>query len=124
MVIYIREPAGERAARAKTTFNKPAANVVVTSEKATFRLETVVEGVTTPWGVDFLPDGRMLVHREGRRACASSRRGSSARAGHRRPGGPSKGQGGLLDVAVHPDYAKNGWIYLSFSDPGPRRHAR
>ena len=30
----------------------------------------------------------------------------------------SKGQGGLLDVAVHPDYAKNGWIYLSYSDPG------
>jgi glucose/arabinose dehydrogenase len=30
-----------------------------------------------------------------------------------------KGQGGLLDVGVHPDYAKNGWIYLSFSDPGP-----
>ena len=29
-----------------------------------------------------------------------------------------KGQGGLLDVAVHPDYAKNGWIYLGFSDPG------
>jgi glucose/arabinose dehydrogenase len=30
----------------------------------------------------------------------------------------SQGQGGLLDVAVHPDYATNGWIYLSFSDPG------
>ena len=29
-----------------------------------------------------------------------------------------KGQGGLLDVAVHPDYRQNGWIYLSFSDPG------
>ena len=29
-----------------------------------------------------------------------------------------KGQGGLLDVAVHPDYRRNGWIYLSFSDPG------
>ena len=30
----------------------------------------------------------------------------------------SQGQGGLLDVAVHPDFAKSGWIYLSFSDPG------
>jgi glucose/arabinose dehydrogenase len=30
----------------------------------------------------------------------------------------AKGQGGLLDVAVHPDYARNGWIYISYSDPG------
>jgi len=31
----------------------------------------------------------------------------------------AEGQGGLLDAAVHPDYAANGWIYLSYSDPGP-----
>jgi glucose/arabinose dehydrogenase len=35
----------------------------------------------------------------------------------------SPGQGGLLDVAVHPDYATNGWIYLSYSDPGPGESA-
>ena len=35
----------------------------------------------------------------------------------------SRGQGGLLDVAVHPDYARTGWVYLSYSDPGPNGSA-
>jgi glucose/arabinose dehydrogenase len=34
------------------------------------------------------------------------------------PAVKADGQGGLLDVAAHPDYAKNGWVYLSYSDPG------
>jgi glucose/arabinose dehydrogenase len=117
MVIYIREQ-GARAAREKTTFNKPTANVVVKSEKATFRLETVAEGVTTPWGLDFLPDGRILVtEKKGTlRIVDKGQLAPDAVTGT--PTVLDKGQGGLLDVAVHPDYAKNGWIYLSFSDPG------
>ncbi|HWJ57251.1 MAG TPA: PQQ-dependent sugar dehydrogenase [Vicinamibacterales bacterium] len=122
MVIYIREQ-GARAAREKTTFNKPAANVVVTSEKATFRLETVAEGVTAPWGIDFLPDGRILVTEKAGtlRIVDKGKLLSEPVSGV--PKVLDKGQGGLLDVAVHPDYAKNGWIYLSFSDPGPEGSA-
>ena len=64
MVVYIRETAG-RAKTAATTFAAPAANVTVQSEKHAFKLETVVEGVDTPWGLDFLPDGRMLITEKG-----------------------------------------------------------
>ena len=118
MVIYIRE-VGARAKREKTTFNKPAANVVVTSEKATFRLETVAEGVDGAMGPRLPPRRPHPRHREGAASSGSSTRASS-------PPEPvtgipavlDKGQGGLLDVAVHPDYRRNGWIYLSFSDPG------
>ena len=117
MVIYIREQSA-RAAREKTTFNKPAANVVVTSEKATFRLETVAEGVTTPWGLDFLPDGRILVTEKAGRLRIIEKGQLLPEPVTGIPAVLDKGQGGLLDVGVHPDYAKNGWIYLSFSDPG------
>jgi aldose sugar dehydrogenase len=118
MVIYIREQ-GARASREKTTFNKPQPNMVVQSEKAAFRLETVVEGVALPWGVDFLPDGRMLVtEKAGRlRIVENGKLNPEPVTGI--PAVWSEGQGGLLDVGVHPNYAKNGWIYLSFSDPGP-----
>src|SRR5690606_13628708 len=99
-------------------YAKPAANAIVKSEQHTFRLETVVEGVTLPWGLDFLPDGRMLVTEKG----GTLRVVQDGRLSEPVTGIPevwSRGQGGLMDVGVHPDYASNGWIYLSYSDPGP-----
>ena len=58
MVIYIRENAA-KAKREATTFAKPAAETNVQSEKHAFKLQTVVEGVKSPWSISFLPDGRM-----------------------------------------------------------------
>ncbi len=118
MVVYIRETAG-KAKTAGTTYAAPAPNVVVPSQKHTFRLETVVEGVTTPWGLDFLPDGRMLIAEKGGALRIADAKGVLVPEPVQ--GVPpvwSKGQGGLMDVAVHPQYAKNGWIYIAYSDPG------
>ena len=118
MVVYIRETAG-KAKAAGANYAAPAANVVVQSEKHTFKLETVVDGVTAPWGVDFLPDGRMLITEKGGTLRIADAKGVLAPEPVRGvPAVWSKGQGGLLDVAVHPQYAKNGWIYISYSDPG------
>jgi glucose/arabinose dehydrogenase len=118
MVIYIREQ-GARFKREKTTFNKPAANVAVQSEKHAFKLETVVEGVEFPWSVSFLPDGRMLVTEKAGRLRIVEKGTLLPAPVRGTPTVLAGGQGGLLDVAVHPDYASNGWIYLSYSDPGP-----
>jgi aldose sugar dehydrogenase len=117
LVIFIRERVDE-AKRAETVFAKPQGHAVVKSEEHAFRVETVAEGFDTPWSVAFLPDGRMLVtEKPGRlRIVEKGRLLPEAVAGV--PPVWSQGQGGLLDVAVHPDYATNGWIYLSFSDPG------
>ncbi len=118
MVVYIRETAG-KARTAGTTFAAPAPNVVVRSEKHTFMLETVVEGLSAPWGLDFLPDGRMLITEKGGTLRIADAKGALAPEPVQGvPAVWSKGQGGLLDVAVHPQYAQNGWIYLSYSDPG------
>ncbi len=117
MVIYLRE-ARTRAAVEKAGYARPAANTVVKSEQHTFTLETVVEGVSKPWGLAFLPDGRMLVtEKDGTLRIAENGQLSAPVTGV--PAVWSRGQGGLLDVGVHPDYASNGWIYLSYSDPGP-----
>jgi glucose/arabinose dehydrogenase len=122
MVIFIREE-GAKFAREKATFAKPAADTVVQSEKHAFKLETVVEGVEFPWSIAFLPDGRMLVtEKAGRLRIVENGKLLPTPVGGT-PAVWSKGQGGLLDVAVHPDYAKNGWIYLSYSDPGPNDSA-
>ena len=81
------------------------------------RAETVVEGLEHPWGLAFLPDGRILVtERPGRlRIVGNDGRLSAPVAGV--PAVYAQGQGGLLDVAIDPEFASNGMVYLSFAEP-------
>ena len=117
LVIFIRERADE-ARRAKTVYAKPSGDTIVKSEEHAFKVETVAEGLDTPWGLAFLPDGRMLVtEKPGRLRIVEMGKPPEPVLGV--PAVWSVGQGGLLDVAVHPDYAANGWIYLSYSHGGP-----
>ncbi len=121
LVIYIREE-GAKARRAHTTLAKPAGNISVTSELHAFRLETVTSKVDEPWGLAFLPDGRIVVtEKKGRLRIVE--RGVVSQPVRGAPAVYSERQAGLLDVALHPDYEKNGWIYLSYSDPGPNGSA-
>jgi glucose/arabinose dehydrogenase len=86
-------------------------------------VETVVKGLSNPWGLQFLPDGRMLVtERVGRmRLVGSDGRLSPPLAGV--PNVASGGQGGLLDVALAPDFASARQIYFSYSEPrGPGKN--
>lgn len=87
----------------------------VSSEKESFRVETVAEGLQNPWSITDLGDGRFLVtERPGTlRVIANGKLLPQPVSGI--PPVYAKGQGGLLEVAAHPDYAKNGWIYLAFS---------
>jgi glucose/arabinose dehydrogenase len=84
-----------------------------------FDVVTVASGLDTPWGLAFLPDGRMLVtERSGRlRIVTASGERSAPVAGL--PVVDARGQGGLLGVAVDPDYASTRLIYWSYSEPRP-----
>lgn len=86
------------------------------SDEHAFRVVTLATGLEHPWALAFLPDGRMLVTERAGRLRILGRDGS--------PVGPplaglprveAAGQGGLLDVALHPKFAENGWVYLSYA---------
>ncbi len=96
------------------------------SEAQTFRTEkhevravTVAKGLQNPWGLTFLPDGRMLVtERPGRlRIVSPDGRIAAPIAGV--PEVYARGQGGLLDVTLHPDFARNRLVYFTYAEPGP-----
>ena len=82
-----------------------------------FRLETVASGLDHPWSFAFLPDGRMLVtEREGRLRVVSSD-GALSDPVEGLPEVSAVGQGGLLDVVLHPQFSSNRLVYMSFAEP-------
>jgi glucose/arabinose dehydrogenase len=83
------------------------------------RMVTVARGLEHPWGLAFLPDGRILVtERPGRlRIVSASGETSPPLAGV--PGVRAGGQGGLLGIALSPGFAQDHLVYLSFSEAGP-----
>jgi aldose sugar dehydrogenase len=91
----------------------------VKSQEHDFRVVKIVEGLEHPWGLAFLPDGRMIVtERPGRLRIVGKDGKLEPRAVAGLPEIAAYGQGGLLDVALHPRFAENGWIYVSYSARG------
>ena len=82
------------------------------------RVETVAGGLEHPWGLAFLPDGRMLVTERPGRLRIVTPDGAVSEPVDGLPEVAARGQGGLLDVALHPAFADNRIIYLSYAAPG------
>ena len=90
---------------------------IVKTEKVSFQVETYADGFEIPWGMAFLPDNRMMVtDRIGDLWIIEKDGKDKVKVIGEIPNVRSKGQGGMLDVAVHPDYNRNSYIYLSYSD--------
>lgn len=119
LVVFLREKrAGFSSSEDRP--RRPQPTDAIKSELHSFRLETVADRLSTPWGMAFLPDGHLLFTEksgelrliENGRLRVDPIRGT--------PAVRDSGQGGLLEVAVHPRYTENGWIYLAYSDPATR----
>jgi glucose/arabinose dehydrogenase len=82
------------------------------------RAETVARGLEHPWGLAFLPDGRMLVTERPGRLRTVDRQGRLSEPLAGVPVVLARGQGGLLDVALDPRFADNRLVYLSYAEPG------
>lgn len=97
-------------------------NDTVESDHHTYRIVTwIARDLEIPWAIDWLPDGRALVtERQGTLRIAEPD-GTLSRPVRDTPTVRAVGQGGLLDVAVSPDYADTGFIYLAYTDPLERR---
>lgn len=91
----------------------------IQSEQTSFALRQLVGGLEHPWGLAFLPDGRMLVtERPGRLRLVAADGGLDLQPIAGVPEVWAYGQGGLLDVALHPRFEENRLVYLSYAAAG------
>lgn len=88
-------------------------DIALNTEERSYSIEKVVNNLSNPWGMTWLPDGSMLITEK------------SGELIHFKDGVKTnienvpeiydRGQGGLLDIATHPEYATNGWIYFTYA---------
>lgn len=93
--------------------------IIIQSEKQKFYVDTVVTELEIPWGMTWLPNGDMLINERS----GNMYRFSDGKLSAPIEGTPEVfrfGQGGLLDIELHPKYEENGWIYISYSHPAPK----
>jgi glucose/arabinose dehydrogenase len=83
------------------------------------RFEAVATGLEHPWAVAFLPDGRYLVTERPGRLRIVQANGQVGAPLEGVPAVAAQGQGGLLDVVLDSDFARNRTLYFCFSEPGP-----
>ena len=97
----------------------PPTERVFKTEQYTVRAVSVVSGLSHPWAMAFLPDGRVLLteRRGTMRVFDNGKLVEKSIEGI--PQVAEHGQGGLLDVALHPKYAENGWIYWTYNAGKP-----
>jgi len=92
-------------------------DAVAATDRGKVRVGTVATGLEHPWGIAFLPDGRALVTERPGRLRIVAADGTLGAPLEGVPAVAATGQGGLLDVALDPEFAQNRWVYLSYAEP-------
>jgi len=109
----------EGKTKAMLEAENPDLSGLISSDDLSFRVETLTDDIPgIPWGIEQLPNGEILVtERGGRLFLVRNNKELVEISGV--PNVGSQGQGGLLDVLIHPDFENNAWVYLSYSRVNP-----
>ena len=116
----MRAELGVLAALTLALMSQPGlgAETTIDTESGPIKVETIASGLENPWGLAFLPDGRMLVTERPGRLRIIAKDGTKSEPLKGVPELFAQGQGGLLDVKLDPGFASNGLVYLSYAEPG------
>lgn len=99
-------------------FDGESTDGIFETEELTIKLDTLASGMDNPWGITFLTDGELLITEQGGKLYKRSVDGSLTEISGI-PAVKAGGQGGLMDIEVHPDLENNGWIYIAYAKPNP-----
>ncbi len=116
LVVFIHEVATHRV-DPQPGRDRPLPTETQTSELHRYRLQSIAEGLDVPWSLTFLPDGRILVTERVGRLRVIKDGVLSPTPVENVPRVVVRDEAGLMSVVASPNYAEDGWIYLSYSDP-------
>ena len=85
--------------------------------KSNYTVETVAKGLSNPWGLQFLPGGRMIVTERSGQIRIVDSAGAVSSPVRGVPDVAATGQGGLLDIVLDPNFVTNNLVYLSYAEP-------
>ncbi len=91
---------------------------IARAEPPPLKLVTVAEGLVHPWGIAFLPDGSLLVTERPGRMRIVAKDGKLGEPLQGLPAVDARAQGGLLDIAIDPQFAANALVYWSYAEAG------
>lgn len=100
------------------TLSGAASAETIGTEAVEIEVETVASGLKHPWGVAFLPDGNFLVTERPGQLRLVTAEGQVRDAIYGVPEVVARGQGGLLDIALDPDFEENRLVYLTYAEKG------
>ena len=86
------------------------------TENEIFKVETFVDDFNIPWGMAFLPDSNLLVSDKSGYLWLIDYHKKTKKQIYNIPKVKDRGQGGLLDVQIHPNFINNNYIYIGFTD--------
>ena len=110
-------PPFPRASAASGSATALQAAVDFPSRLGVLRVEPVAQGLSNPWAMAFLPDGRMLVSERSGQLRVVTAQGRIGKPLSDVPAVAARGQGGLLDVVLAPDFTRSQLIYFSYAEP-------
>lgn len=115
-------PAAAASSPSTTATSAAPAPLCTSTGTTAVTTTTFASGLSSPWGMALLPDGRVLVTQKAGSfvmiSADGTRRTTLAFSGGARPDIRNGGQGGLLDVALDPDFATSPWVYFAYQEPG------
>lgn len=98
---------------------KKEESTAISLEIPTIEIEKVVDNYEIIWGMDFLPNGDLIFGEKRGKMYLKTAQNNTITELSGLPAIDAGGQGGLLDIKTHPNYVKNGWIYMSYTSSTP-----
>ncbi len=106
--------AGRTGIRTNTARAPISDHPVQRSSSESYRVETVAAGLTVPWAIAFLPDGRVLITERPGRIRVMKNGVLDPKPMLALEQVINAGEGGLMDISIHPKFSQNGFVYVSY----------